>query len=361
LTQTTPVVAQVKTVESIGITVSQQFSIELINVRQLEKLIQNLEMKPYSTDLRNKIIETKHKTNESTQKLADRFQVSYCFVNRLLKRYEATASVEASPHGGGKPPLINSQQLDIISQLVEADNDATLQQLCTRLEEKTGVKVSVPTMCRLLQKLELNRKKKTIHANEAETERVQNLRREYWKTIGEVKLSDLVFIDETGVNLAMTRRYARAKKGKRAYGKCPYNRGRNVTLIGAISLKAILASFTFEGWTNQEAFLTYVTEVLVPQLWDGACVVMDNLTAHKTTAVREAIEAVGARVIFLSPYSPDFNPIENCWSKIKEYLRSCESRTYTALDKAITEAINLVTQDNLIGWFTHCCYYVPFN
>jgi transposase len=339
----------------------QQFSIELINVRQLEKLIQNLEMKPYSTDLRNKIIETKHKTNESTQKLADRFQVSYCFVNRLLKRYEATASVEASPHGGGKPPLINSQQLDIISQLVEADNDATLQQLCTRLEEKTGVKVSVPTMCRLLQKLELNRKKKTIHANEAETERVQNLRREYWKTIGEVKLSDLVFIDETGVNLAMTRRYARAKKGKRAYGKCPYNRGRNVTLIGAISLKAILASFTFEGWTNQEAFLTYVTEVLVPQLWDGACVVMDNLTAHKTTAVREAIEAVGARVIFLSPYSPDFNPIENCWSKIKEYLRSCESRTYTALDKAITEAINLVTQDNLIGWFTHCCYYVPFN
>lgn len=81
-------------------------------------------------------------------------------------------------------------------------------------------------------------------------------------------------------------------------------RGRNVTLIGAISLNAFLASFTFKGWTTQEAFLTYVTEVLVPQLWNGACVVMDNLPAHKTTAVKKAIEAVGARVVFLSPYSP---------------------------------------------------------
>ena len=207
--------------------------------------------------------------------------------------------------------------------------------------EKTGVKVSVPTMCRLLQKLELNRKKKTLHASEAETERVQNLRREYWTTIGEVRLEDLVFIDETGVNLAMTRRYARAFRGKRAYGKCPYNRGRNVTLIGAISVQAFLAPFTFEGWTNQEAFLTYVTQVLVPQLWSGACVIMDNLPAHKATAVKEAIESVGARVVFLSPYSPDFNPIENCWSKVKEYLRSCESRTYDALDKAITSLPSL--------------------
>lgn len=165
-------------------------------------------MKPYSTDLRKKIIETKEKTKESIQQLADRFQVSYSFVNRLLKHYEATKSVEPKAHGGGKPPLIKVQQSDIINQLVEADNDATLQQLCTRLEEKTGVKVSVPTMCRLLQRLELNRKKKTLHANEAETERVQNLRREYWTTIGEVHLKDLVFIDETGVNLAMTRRYA---------------------------------------------------------------------------------------------------------------------------------------------------------
>ena len=112
------------------------------------------------------------------------------------------------------------------------------------------------------------------------------MRREYWTTIGEVKLSDLVFIDETGINLAMTRGYARAEKGKRAYSKCPYNRGKNVTLIGAIATSGLIASNTKEGWTNKDAFLTYVKKVLVLRLWSGACVVMDNFPAHKATEVR---------------------------------------------------------------------------
>ena len=218
-------------------------------------------MKAYSKDFRAKIVETKQKTHESNQQIAARFQVSYSFVRRLMKRYEATGSIDSNPHGGGKPSLLNSQQIDVVIQLVEEDNDATLKQLCTRLFEKTGTEVSLPTMCRLLQKLELTRKKKTLHASEAQTQRVQKLRAQYWTAIGDVKLSDLVFIDETGVNLAMTRRYARAQRGKRAYSKCPYNRGKNITMIGAIATNGFLAPFTFEGWTNKEAFLTYVTQV----------------------------------------------------------------------------------------------------
>ncbi len=95
---------------------------------------------------------------------------------------------------------------------------------------------------------------------------MQNLRSQDWTTIGEIRLQDLVFIDETKVNLAMTRRYGRAKKGKRAYSKSPDNRGNNITIIGAIATTGFLAPFTFEGWTNQEAFLTYITQVLVPEL-----------------------------------------------------------------------------------------------
>jgi transposase len=318
-------------------------------------------MKPYSTDFRTKIVETKQKTNESIQQLAERFRVSYSFVRKLLKRYEAKGTVEPAAHGGGKLPKLNSQQIEMVVELVEEDNDATLQQLCAGLEEKTGIKISIPTMCRLLQKLELTRKKKTLHANEASSERVQKLRSQYWTTIGEVRLKDLVFLDETGVNLAMTRRYGRAKKGKRAYSKCPDNRGNNVTMIGAIATTGVLAPFTFEGWTNKEAFLTYVTQVLVPELWPGACVVMDNLPAHKAIKVRAAIESVGASVKFLPPYSPDFNPIENCWSKLKEFLRDQESRTYEELNRAIKQAINLITDKDVVGWFTHCCYYVPSN
>lgn len=170
-----------------------------------------------------------------------------------------------------------------------------------------------------------------------------------------------VFIDETGINLAMTRSHARAKKGLRAYDKCPNNRGKHVTLIGTIATTDFLAAFTFAGWTNKEAFLTYIKAVLIPQLWRGACVVMDNLPAHKASAVRELIEAAGARVAFLSPYSPDFNPIESCWSKLKEYLRTQAARTYEGLNQAVSEAIDLVTDKDIIGWFTHCCYYVPPN
>lgn len=116
-------------------------------------------MKPYSRDIRTKIIETKINTNESTRQLAERFQVSYSFVNRLLRRYEATNSIEPLPHGGGKPPLIDSKQLNFVKKLVEEDNDATLQQLSNRLKEKTGIEVSIPTLCRLVQKLNLTRKK----------------------------------------------------------------------------------------------------------------------------------------------------------------------------------------------------------
>ena len=314
-------------------------------------------MKPYSLDLRKRIIETKLETNEPDRQIAERFKVSRSWVNKVVRQYKQTGNYDILPHGGGSQPLLNQEQINIVIELVKEDNDLTLQQLSNRLMEKTEVRASIYILCRLLQKLKLTRKKKTLHANEAESERVQNLRREYWTTIGEVKISDLVFIDETGVNLAMTRHYARAEKGKRAYGKCPYNRGRNITLIGALALSGFLAPFTFEGWTNKEAFITYVTEVLTPQLWAGACFIMDNLPAHKANKVREIIEAVGAKVVFLSPYSPDFNPIENCWSKIKEYLRSQESRTNQEINQAINEAIDLVTAQDIIGWFTHCCYY----
>lgn len=173
-----------------------------------------------------------------------------------------------------------------------------------------------------------------------------------------MKLADLVFVDEAGVNLAMSRHYARSVQGTRAYGQRPDARGKNVTMIGAVSLKGFIASLTFPGGTDSLAFQTYVTKVLVPNLWQGACVVMDNFSSHKVAGIEEAIAAAGAKLVYLPPYSPDFNPIENCWSKVKEFLRSRAARTSEELDQAITEAFDAVTTKDLIGWFTHCCYYV---
>jgi transposase len=111
-------------------------------------------------------------------------------------------------------------------------------------------------------------------------------------------------------------------------------------MIGAVSLQGFVASLTFLGGTDSLAFQTYVSEVLVANLWQGACVVMDNFSSHKVAGIREAIEAVGARLVYLPPCSPNFNPIENCWSKVKEFLRSKAASTYEALDQVITEAFN---------------------
>lgn len=165
-----------------------------------------------------------------------------------------------------------------------------------------------------------------------------------------------MFVDESGVNIAMARLYARALRGKRAHGDRPDKRGKNVTIIGAIALKGIVGAMNFKGGTDTLAFQTYIEKVLVPNLWPGACVVMDNFSSHKVTGIKEAIESVGAHLIYLSPYSPDFSPIENCWSKIKDFLRSIAARTYEDLDKAITEAFETVNLSDILGWFKHCGY-----
>lgn len=185
---------------------------------------------------------------------------------------------------------------------------------------------------------------------------MQQARVSFWQTIAQVKLDDLVFIDETGVNLAMARLYARAFQGQRAYSTRPQHRGKNQTMIGAIAAKGIIAALTFEGGTDGLAFRTFVQQVLVPNLWKGACVVMDNFSSHKVEGIAEAITNVGASLVYLPPYSPDFNPIEQCWSKVKSILRTLAPRTQAALDEAISKAFAQVSLQDIQHWFTHCCY-----
>jgi transposase len=166
----------------------------------------------------------------------------------------------------------------------------------------------------------------------------------------------LIFIDESGVNLAMTRLYARSAKGTRARGKRPSQRGQNVSLIAALSLKGVLTQVALKGSTNGLTFEAFIAQRLVPKLWKGACVIMDNCSIHLDQAVEELITQAGARLIYLPPYSPDFSPIENCWSKVKTILRSIGARSYPDLAQAIAKAFASVSLADIQGWFTHCCY-----
>lgn len=167
---------------------------------------------------------------------------------------------------------------------------------------------------------------------------------------------NLIFIDESGVNLAMSRLSARSPKGQRARGSRSPKRGKNVSVIAAIGLKGLITQISLLGATDGLTFEAFISQKLVPNLWKGACVVMDNYSIHKGKEIEKLIAKAGAKLIYLSPYSPDFSPIENCWSKIKSVLRSLEARNYPDLIKAIEEAFSRVSLDNLKNWFTHCCY-----
>ena len=127
-------------------------------------------------------------------------------------------------------------------------------------------------------------------------------------------------------------------------------------MIGAIKYDSVVATMTVNDGTTSNVFRTFVEKMLVPQLWEGACVVADNLRCHYTPGVREAIESVGARIIYLSPYSPDFNPIENWWSQLKAFLKKIKPETREELEAAISQQIDMVTKLHLKNWFTHGCY-----
>jgi transposase len=173
--------------------------------------------------------------------------------------------------------------------------------------------------------------------------------------------ADLIFVDEAGSHQAMTRLYARAPRGHRAYATRPVNRGSHITMLGALGPSGIVAAMTVEGFTDGAVFLAFVQEVLVPQLRPGHVIVLDNLKAHKVVGVAEACAAAGAHLLYLPPYSPELSPIEECWSKIKARLRAKAARTRAALEQAIAEALEAVTAADAQGWFRHAGYCVIPN
>jgi transposase len=163
-------------------------------------------------------------------------------------------------------------------------------------------------------------------------------------------------MDESGVNLALVRLIARSKKGKRAHGSRPHKRGKNVSIIGAIGLNGLVAQYSILGAVDGLTFEAFIACKLVPKPLAGAYVLMDNCSIHKGEAIEELINQAGATLIYLPPYSPDFSPIENCWSKIKTMLRTIGARNYANLGKAIQDAFAQVSLADILGWFTHCCY-----
>jgi transposase len=172
----------------------------------------------------------------------------------------------------------------------------------------------------------------------------------------EMDTSKLVFLDESGVNTNMSRRYGRALGGERAVDAIPLNKGQSTTILSSIRLDGTMVPMIFPGAVNREIFKDYLRDYLAQALRPGDIVIMDNLPAHRVDGVAELIEETGAHVLYLPPYSPDFNPIEMLWSKIKAYLRMVKARTVDALHSAIPSAFSTVSTSDIRGWFNAAGY-----
>jgi transposase len=309
-------------------------------------------MSPLSLDLRKRIVAAVEAGEHSLQELADLFSVNLSTIVRLLQRYRRTGSVQPKPHGGGMPRKLDAQAVARLLELVKQQPDATLRQLRDRL----GIPCSVTTIDRTLKRNRISRKKKTRHAAERDTPRVQQQRQAFCQKLATVAAEHLVFVDETGATTAMSREYGRAPIGQRVQATAP-GAWKNVTLISAVRGSGVVASLAFPGATDRPAFETYVEKVLVPELREGDVVVWDNLSPHQSASARAAIEAVKARVEPLPVYSPDLSPIEEMFSKVKEGLRSIAARTVDGVMAAMGQVLRKITHQDVLGWFRDRCAY----
>ena len=202
-------------------------------------------------------------------------------------------------------------------------------------------------------------KKKTLHASEPERADVAAARAAWQaEVMGQVDPDRLVFLDESGLDTRLTRSHARAPAGQRAVGRVPGGNWRRLTILGAMARDGLVAVMTVAAATSTAVFLAFLESVLIPALRTrpGALLVMDNLAPHKAACARAALDRAGLEHRYLPAYSPDMNPIEPCWSKLKGDLRAAAPRSLDALNNALPGALDAITPDDARAWFHHCGY-----
>lgn len=202
----------------------------------------------------------------------------------------------------------------------------------------------------------MDTQKKTLVARERDLAAVQARRGAFLEAQAQLDAQRVIFVDESGFRLGSPPRFGWAPRGEDSPGKTVEGCWETITMIGAIALDGFRGLMTINAGTSNDVFLAFVEQVLVPKLRHGDLVVMDNLAAHKNRRAAEAIRAVGAEVLFLPPYSPDLNPIEKAWAKLKDFVRRLSTLTRDAFDHAIAAAMDAVTLDDIRGWTAHAGY-----
>jgi len=270
-------------------------------------------MKAYPLELRQRIVDAVDNHLYTYCEIAEFFQVHESYIYRLRRCQKTRGHLAPLAHGGGAQPKLKEAEIKVLIALVEEQPDATLEELCRWLKPRAKVEVSLSTVCRCLQSLHLPPKKKTCFAEEARPKE----RKAFQKKQPTLDVEQLVCLDEFALHTGMRRRNARAPQGERAKVTEPFQQKVKLSVISALSLKGVGATMTIEGPVNGEVFHQYVKHFLLPELKPGNIILLDNARIHHTAETIHLLKAAGVKVEHLPAYSPDFNPEENCISKIK--------------------------------------------
>ncbi len=269
--------------------------------------------KVISKETREKIIF--HRENGKSEKeIAEWLRVSQPTVSRIYNVFLKTQSIESKIHNCGRKPKVTSEMLDKIKDKIHENCDITLLEII----DEFNLDISEGGLSKVFKKANLTLKKKTLHPKDQEREDVVKMREEWKEYQPYLDIKKIHFLDETSVNLGMTRLYGWGTKNERVVDHVPDVRFERMSILSTVNAAGEKYPFVYSGTLNGDLFRQYIEFVLVPVLHPGDIVVMDNLSVHKVKGITEAIEAVGANVLYLPPYSPDLNPIEPSWNEIRQ-------------------------------------------
>ncbi|MGA2045977.1 MAG: IS630 family transposase [Roseiarcus sp.] len=310
--------------------------------------------KPYSQDLRDRVIDAVRKGAMSRRAAARRYEISESVAIKWLERVERDGSRAPVGHGGHRASKLMPHR-EFLETARSEKSDITLQALCDRLLSERDVKADTSMMSRFFRRIGVTLKK-TLVAREQDRPDISRHRRRWRAYQGLIDPRRLVFIDETWTKTNMTRLRGWAPKGERLVDKVPHGRWKTATFLAALRNDRIEAPCLFDGPINGERFRAYVEQFLTPTLKPGDVVILDNLGSHKGKAVRRAIRDVGARLVFLPKYSPDLNPIEQVFAKFKTLLRKVGARSYEAVSQACAQILTQYPPEECAAYIRNAGY-----
>jgi transposase len=306
----------------------------------------------YSNDLRVRVIRVVE-DGSAARAAARQFVIGDSTAIRWAKRWRETGSFEAkSNKGQSRSPLKKHEEW--LLGLVGQEPDLTLEEIQRRLLDERQQKAGLGSVWRFTATA--SALKKSVRAAEQDRPDVAAARTAWADNQPGLDPDRLVFIDETGTSTKMARLRGRAPRGERLIGKIPHGHWKTTTFVAALRSTALTAPCVIDGPMNGNCFLAYVEQVLAPTLMPGDVVVLDNLSAHKVPGIREAIEATGAKLLYLPPYSPDFNPIEQLFAKLKALLRKAAERSLDNLWNRITCLLDAFQPDECANYFRNSGY-----